>query len=117
MCCAISSAASIKETESRVQVAVVEANPASLPAAWRPVTLADLAGQAFEPPEHAALLADWLRSSGPGQVPALVHRCRKALLLGLVVEDQTAERFGGSRSARFFAFVHRPVADRADCLP
>ena len=52
-----------------VQVAVVAATRASLPADWRPVGLEWLTGQTINPPEHAALLAEWLRAAGPGGAP------------------------------------------------
>jgi hypothetical protein len=51
------------------QVAVVEAVPGSLPAAWRQVALNWLIGQTIDPPEHAILLANWLHASSPATAP------------------------------------------------
>ncbi len=45
------------------QLAVAATTRASLPVDWQAVDLEWLIGQSLEPPEHAALLAAWLKSS------------------------------------------------------
>ena len=55
-------------------------------------------------------------SKGDGSTQRAMHGRREALLLCLVTEHEAAEPLGREGSARFLAFLHRPRADRADCL-
>ena len=47
----------------------------------------------------------------------LIDRRRQALLLDVIVEDQTAKRFRRVRPARLLRLCQGPVANRADRLP